>query len=134
MTRQQTATVLLLLAAVGALTGSVSAFVALGDPDYSGDAARAAQLWRAWGLAFFAGVFVVLARTSVPDLLWWLVIANKAGLAVTMGLVGSAGDAVVDAVLVAVVLTAYVLSRRPVAPAARAGQDVSADRGVPATR
>lgn len=109
MTRQRLAVVLLVVAAVGAAIGGASVLLALGDVD---GAHRTAEIWRGWGLLFFAGLFVVLARTpSAPAALWWLVVANKAALAVSMGVAGEPALAVTDAVLAALVLVAYVLSQ-----------------------
>lgn len=112
--RDRIARIILGFCAIGALlaTASMAASVADGDGEL-----QVAETWQLAGLPVFAGLFVILAvgprRTAG---LWELVIANKlvlvaAGVTFLSGVEGAAEFVVVDGVLVALLIAAYVLTR-----------------------
>jgi hypothetical protein len=83
------------------------------------DATKVVETWRMYGLAVFAGLFVLLAvRPRGYRWLWELVIANKVALTLTavvylaQGGVTAAGTIVIwDGVLSVVLVAAYACCR-----------------------
>lgn len=113
--REQIATYLMLVAALGALYAFVTniAIAAASSPQ-----TQQVEWWRVFGFLMFAGLFVMLAfwPRRYPGL-WELLILDKAALTVVeITLIGNnAADAVItaesDAILTILLVVAYVLSR-----------------------
>ena len=116
MSRDRVAAVLLTFAAVGAAGAGLTTLVSLGDAQGE---ARVSELWHGWGLLFFAGVFVLLARAPrAYSGLWFLVVANKvaltmslAWLAVASGSSEALTSALVDGALTVLLVVALVITR-----------------------
>lgn len=113
--RDRVATVLLLLAALGALFSFVDAIGAAMAAD---PGARVTESWRMYGFLVFAGLFVLLAlRPRRSPGVREPVIFHKTAVAVTAAALvrGGAEDAATvaaaDGVLAVVLITAYFLSR-----------------------
>jgi multisubunit Na+/H+ antiporter MnhC subunit len=113
--RDRVATLLMVLARLGALASFVGAIgaVAKAGPD-----TIVVESWRMLGFLVFAGIFALLAfRPRTLPGLWELSIMHKAGMAL-IAAVAATGDAkdavstaVADGVLAALLVTAYVLAR-----------------------
>ena len=112
--RDRIARIILGICAAGALMATASMAASVADSDGS---LQVAETWQLAGLPVFAGLFVILAvgprRTAG---LWELVIANKlalvaAGATYLSGTDGASEFVVVDGVLVALLIAAYVLTR-----------------------
>ncbi len=113
--RDRAAMVLMLLAALGALFAFVGAIAstATASPE-----TQVVEGWRMYGFAVFAGLFTLLAlRPRHYAGVWELVIFHKAAMAMT-GLmllggaaVGAATVALVDGILAAMTVAAYLLAR-----------------------
>ena len=112
--RDRIARIILGACAAGALMATVSMAASVADAD---GPLQVAETWQLAGLPVFAGLFVILAvgprRTAG---LWELVIANKlalvaAGATYLSGTDGASEFVVVDGVLVALLISAYVLTR-----------------------
>lgn len=112
--RDRIARIILGICAAGAVMATASMAASVADADGS---LRVAETWQLAGLPVFAGLFVILAveprRTAG---LWELVIANKlalvaAGATYLSGTDGASEFVVVDGVLVALLIAAYVLTR-----------------------
>jgi hypothetical protein len=111
--RDRVATLLMVLAGLGALASFVGAIgaVAKAGPD-----TIVVESWRMLGFLVFAGIFALLAfRPRTLPGLWELSIMHKAGMALIAAATGDAKDAVstavADGVLAALLVTAYVLAR-----------------------
>jgi len=79
--RDRVGRALLWLAALGAVVSAVSA---LSSVVAANDSTRGVEVWRMYGLAVFAGLFVLLAlRPRQYRGVWELAIANKLALTVT---------------------------------------------------
>jgi hypothetical protein len=101
-----------------AALGAVFAFVgAVGATVAAGPETRVVESWRTYGFLVFAGLFVLLAlRPRLYPRVWELVILHKSATALTAAsLLGSAADAptvaVVDGILAAMIIAAYLLAR-----------------------
>jgi uncharacterized transporter YbjL len=113
--RDRIATVLMLVSALGALFAFITA---VGAVQAAGPATQQVETWRMFGFLMFAGVFVLLGvwPRRLPGL-WELTIANKVGLTVMeVLLIGNHADgaqsaAIADAILCALLIVAYLLSR-----------------------
>ncbi|HEX5157128.1 MAG TPA: hypothetical protein VFW17_07925 [Ktedonobacterales bacterium] len=109
------ATVLMLVSALGAL---YAFFTAIGAVQTATPATQQVETWRLFGFLMFAGVFILLGvwPRRLPGL-WELTIANKVGLTVVEVLLtrndeaGAQSAAVADAILCALLIVAYLLSR-----------------------
>ncbi|MGY1745927.1 hypothetical protein [Blastococcus sp. SYSU D00695] len=106
------------LAWCAALAAGVSGLTALLGASQAADVIRVLEVWRGYGLVFFAAVFSLLALwpRSVPAL-WELAIVNKLALAATGALL-LAEDvpdaeivAIGDGALCVVLLAAYICCR-----------------------
>ena len=112
--RDRAAMVLMLLAAFGAL----SAFVgSIGVAAAAGSETVVVEVWRTYGFAVFAGLFVLLAfRPRHYAGVWELVIFHKGAMSVTAALVGGEATGaptviVADGILAAITIAAYFLGR-----------------------
>ena len=112
--RDRIARIILAICAAGAVMATASMAASVADADGS---LQVAETWQLAGLPVFAGLFVILAvgprRTAG---LWELVIANKlalvaAGATYLSGIDGAFEFVIVDGVLIALLITAYVLTR-----------------------
>jgi hypothetical protein len=109
------ATVLMLVSALGALYAFITA---IGAVQTATPATQQVETWRLFGFLMFAGVFVLLSLwpRRLPGL-WELTIASKVGLTVVEALlignhaVGAQAAAIADAILSALLVAAYLLSR-----------------------
>lgn len=110
--RRRTATVILVLAALGAIFAFVMAITSINS---AGRALVVDKSWRMFGLLVFAGLFVLLAyRPRQYPGVWELVIFHKAATAVFVGVfatnaVGATTTAVTDGVLAVGLIGAYLL-------------------------
>lgn len=112
--------VLMGLASVSALAAAVTAIGAVADVDAS---ALMVETWRMYGFVVFAALFALLAwRPLQYPWLWEIVIVNKLLLAVTAGgyatgvigpgeVDGATAALVADSVVVAVLVSAYLVCR-----------------------
>jgi hypothetical protein len=114
-TRDRMARVLLILAALGAVFAFVSA---IGSVQSATPATVTAEMWRMYGFVVFAGLFALLAaRLRQMPGVWELVIFHKSATAITAALLirSAVADAstvaIVDGVLAAITISAYVLAR-----------------------
>lgn len=113
--RDRIATLLMLLAALGAGFAFISG---VGAAANAGPATQQVEWWRALGFLMFAAMFVLLAfwPRRYP-FLWELVIFNKAALTVVEIFLirnnaeNAASSAAADAVLTALIIAAFILSR-----------------------
>ena len=113
--RDRIATVLMLIAALGAAFAFVTA---VGAASSAGPATQQVEWWRAIGFLMFVAIFVLLAfwPRRYP-FLWELVIFNKAVLTVIEIFLirnnaeNAATSAAADAVLVVLIIAAFILSR-----------------------
>lgn len=112
--RDRAALVLMLLAALGA----ISAFVgSVGTATAAGPETVVVEAWRTYGFLVFAGLFVLLAfRPRHYAGVWELVFFHKGAMSVTAALAGGGATGaptvvVVDGILAAVTLAAYLLAR-----------------------
>lgn len=113
--RAVTAVTLLLLSEAGAAAGMVSQ---LGVARAAGPATQQTEVWHAFGLAFFAVLFCLLARwpRRLPGI-WELTILCKGLLSAAEFAVGARGardgvtSGMADLALVALLTAAYLLSR-----------------------
>lgn len=109
-----TARSLLVIAALGAVVAAVGSFPAVTE---AGPETLVVEIWRLAGYVLFSGLFALLAYRPVHYAgVWELVIANKLALTVAALIYAGGADgarevALVDGVLTAVLLTAYLLSR-----------------------
>ncbi len=113
--RDQIARVLLLVAASGAMFAFVGA---IGSVQSAKPTTVLAEMWRMYGFLVFAGLFALLAlRLRRLVGVWELVIFHKLASAITAAtLIGGAVPeaatiAIVDGVLAAMTVAAYVLAR-----------------------
>jgi prepilin signal peptidase PulO-like enzyme (type II secretory pathway) len=115
--RDRISTGLMLVAALAAVYAFVTA---IGVALQAGPATQQVEWWRALGFLMFASIFVLLAfwPRRYPYL-FELVILNKLILTIVEIFLiannaeNAASAAVADAVLVALLVAAYILSRRP---------------------
>jgi len=113
--RDRIATALMLVSALGALYAFITA---LGAVQTAGPATQQVETWRLFGFLMFAGVFILLGvwPRRLPGL-WELIIVNKVGLTVVEALLirndaaGAQSAAIADAILSALLVAAYLLSR-----------------------
>ncbi|MGH2344086.1 MAG: hypothetical protein ACRDG4_02595 [Chloroflexota bacterium] len=113
--RDRGASILMIVSAIGALYALASA---IGTVTSAGAATQQVEVWRMFGFAMFAGVFVLLAvwPRRYPGL-WELVIINKAALTVAEVVLisndatNAQSAAIADGILTVFLLAAYVLSR-----------------------
>jgi uncharacterized transporter YbjL len=113
--RDRIATALMLVSALGALYAFITA---IGAVQTAGPATQQVETWRMFGFLMFAGVFILLGvwPRRLPGL-WELTIANKVGLTVVEALLtrndaaGAQSAAIADAILSALLVAAYLLSR-----------------------
>jgi len=113
--RDRTATVLMLLAAVGACVAFVSSISTVAA---AGPATQVVEIWRLYGFIVFTGLYVLLAfwPRRYPGV-WELAILDKAALGVTgLVLLGrGVGDAqtilIFDGSLAVITLMAYLLAK-----------------------
>lgn len=114
-TRDRISTVLLLIAASGALFGF---FAAIPGTREAGGDSQLVEMWRMWGLLAFSGIFLLLAvrPRGLPGI-WEVVFFHKAAVAATAFFMrssdsDSAGEvALIDGMLAVLIAVAYVLSR-----------------------
>lgn len=108
---------LLVLAALAAAAAGAGA---IGEVAGAAPEALIAHTWRMYGLFLCAGLFAVLAwRPDTHATVWMLLVANKAALTVTAvaylataAVPGAAETAAWDGALTAVLLLAFVATRR----------------------
>ena len=112
--RDRIGRIILAVCAAGASMATVSMAVSVAAAD---GALQVAETWQLAGLPVFAGLFVILAvgPRRTPGL-WELVIADKVALAAAgatflSGNEGAGDVVVVDGVLAALLIAAYVLTR-----------------------
>ncbi len=113
--RDRVAMILMLLAAVGALLAFVGA---IGPTVSASPGTQVVETWRLYGYLVFAGLFTLLALwpRDYPGV-WELVIFHKAAITLTAAtLLGgetaeAATVAVVDGIIAAVTIAAYLLAR-----------------------
>lgn len=111
-----------LILGVLALAAVASAVLAVPGVVAAGPAAQGAEVWRMIGYLMFAGVFAVLARDGRRQrALWGITIAAKAALPVAaLTFARGAHDAsaflVVDGLVAALLVVAFLLQRRRPAP------------------
>lgn len=107
------ARVLMALAAVGALAAVAASIQVVND---AGPATLVVEIWRCAGFVLFSGLFALLAYRPLHYAgVWELVIANKLALTAMALTYASDADgagevALVDGILTAVLLAAYLLS------------------------
>ena len=114
-TRDWMATILMLVAALGALYALITS---IGVAAASGPDTQQVEWWRVFGFLMFTGLFVLLAfwPRRYPGL-WELLILDKAALTVVEAVLikNNAADAVTtaeaDGILTVILLAAYLLSR-----------------------
>jgi hypothetical protein len=104
---------LMWLATLGALSAFASGFSAVNNAT---PATIWVETWRMFGFLVFAGMFVLLAlRPRNSAGIWELAFFHKAAMAISAlflsGAEGAAMAGIIDAVLAAVIATAYVLTR-----------------------
>ncbi len=113
--RDRTATVLMLLAAVGAFIAFVSS---ISNVATAGPATQVVEIWRMYGFVVFTGLYVLLAfwPRRYPGI-WELAIADKAALSITglvllgRGVTDAQTILIADGILAVLTLLAYVLAK-----------------------
>ncbi len=113
--RDRTATVLMLLAAVGACVAFVSSISTVAA---AGPATQVVEIWRMYGYIVFTGLYVLLAfwPRRYPGV-WELAILDKAALGVTglvllgRGVADAQTILVFDGSLAVITLIAYILAK-----------------------
>lgn len=112
--RNRAAMVLMLLAALGALSAFASS---VGTATAAGPETVMAEVWRMYGFLVFAGLFLLLAlRPRRYVGVWELVFFHKGALSVTAALIGGGATGaptvvVIDGILAAMTVTAYFLAK-----------------------
>lgn len=113
--RDRTATVLMLLAAVGAFFAFVSS---ISNVATAGPATQVVEIWRMYGFVVFTGLYVLLAfwPRRYPGV-WELAILDKAALSITglvllgRGVVDAQTILIADGILAVITIIAYGLAK-----------------------